>query len=260
MKVSAVLFDIDGTLFTGLHPIPGAAETVGYLLSREIPCCFISNGTRRARAGVLDKLSLLGLPIHKEQIITPAIAAIEYLKIQGISECCLISGGDVAEDFLQAGICLSDNAHTVIIGDAGDNFTYASMNRVFRLVIGGADLIALEKDRYWMDSDGLSLGAGAFVTALEYASGRSSLLIGKPSDEFFTMALTTMGADPSSTMMVGDDVVSDIGGAQRQGMAGVLVMTGKYKKEVCDHSLIKPDYVIPSVAAIPDLIRGHFDV
>lgn len=255
MKIHAVLLDIDGTLFTGMDPLPGAADAIRFLQSQGIPYRFISNGTRRARKSVLEKLMLLNLPVREDQIITPAWAAIHYLQEKGISSCTLLASDDLHNDFIAAGITLTDDAEVVVVGDAGDNFTYFSMNRIFRQISGGAHLIALEKDRYWMDKDGLSLGAGAFVAALEYASGTCAILMGKPSPDFFREALAEMHAEPGTTMMVGDDINTDIGGAMACGLKGVLVQTGKFSSNTLEKSRILPTRVIASVEALPNLIR-----
>lgn len=255
MSVHAVLLDIDGTLFTGMDPLPGAVETIGFLQKQNIPYRFISNGTRRSKKTVLEKLQRLNLPVCEDQIFTPAGAAIQYLLSQNISSCTLLSTDDLKEDFRNAGISLVHDAHVVIIADAGDSFTYQSINQVFRQVIGGADLIALEKDRYWMDHDGLSLGAGPFVDALEYASGKTALLMGKPSLHFFHEALSSMDAEPGNTLMVGDDIRTDIGGSMACGIKGVLVQTGKFNQEVLAKSLVKPSHIIKSIADLPELIR-----
>ncbi|PWR71956.1 TIGR01458 family HAD-type hydrolase [Methanospirillum lacunae] len=255
MSVHAVLLDIDGTLFTGMNPLPGAAETIGFLQNQNIPYRFISNGTRRSKKTVLEKLQSLNLPVWEDQIFTPAGAVIQYLLSRGISSCTLLSTDDLKNDFRKAGISLVHDAHVVIIADAGDAFTYQSINQVFRQVIGGADLIALEKDRYWMDHDGLSLGAGPFVDGLEYASGKTALLMGKPSLHFFSEALSSMDAEPGNTLMVGDDILTDIGGSMACGIKGVLVKTGKFNEEVLAKSLVKPSHIIKSIADLPELIR-----
>lgn len=256
MEIRAVLFDIDGTLFTGMTPLPGAADAIRYLQDRRIPYRYISNGTRRARTTVLEKLLHLGIPVREDEIITPAIAAVRYLKELGKHECTLLSCGDVADDFTNSGIVLSADADVIVVGDAGENFSYASMTRIFRQMVKGADLIALEKDRYWMAHDGLALGAGPFIAGLEYATGTSSILIGKPSSEFFHMALKSMSAEPETTLMIGDDISTDIGGGGSAGLLTVLVMTGKFRPDNLNHAERKPDMVIPSIASLPDLISS----
>ncbi len=254
MGIRAVLLDIDGVLFTGTEPIPGASEALLSLQKREIPYRFISNGTRKNRVRVLDRLSRLAVPLTEDLIITPAIAAIEYLKENGYTSCTLLTTDELRQDFIAAGITVTDDAPVLVVGDAWNGFTYESVNRAFRHVMGGASLIALEKDRFWKDGGSLSLGAGAFVAGLEYASGKEALLMGKPSSAFFEMALHQLGVEPGETLMVGDDIVSDIGGARGCGINGVLVMTGKCSREILEASSIRPDWVLPSVADLPALL------
>ncbi len=255
MAVHAVLLDIDGTLFTGMDPLPGATKTIEFLQQNKISYRFISNGTRRSKKSVIEKLERLNLPVRDDEVFTPAGAAIQYLQTHGISSCTLLATDDLKDDFLNAGISLVHDGQVVIIADAGDAFTYQSINQAFRLVIGGAELIALEKDRYWKDSDGLSLGAGAFVASLEFASGKASVLMGKPSPEFFRGALSSMRADPKTTLMVGDDIVTDIGGSMACGLQGVLVQTGKFSAEVVEKSQVKPTHIIRSIMVLPELIQ-----
>jgi len=142
----------------------------------------------------------------------------------------------------------------VIVGDAGDKMTYASMNHAFRCLMEGADLIALEKDRYWMAPDGISLSAGPFVAALESATGKTATVVGKPSKAFFDLALRDMGLAADGVVMIGDDILADIGGAQAAGMRGVLVRTGKFREEALEAALIKPTAVINTVGDIGTIL------
>ncbi|PKL60127.1 MAG: TIGR01458 family HAD-type hydrolase [Methanomicrobiales archaeon HGW-Methanomicrobiales-4] len=255
MNIRAVLLDIDGTLFTGQEPIFGAANTIRFFQDNNIPYRFLSNGTRKAREAVCKKLRHLNVPIFEEQIFTPAIAAVRYLKEQGFEACTLLATDDLREDFISGDISLRDDAPVIVIGDAADHFTYLTMNSAFRQIMNGARLIALEKDQYWRDTDGLSLGAGAFIAGLEYASGVSPVLMGKPSPDFFRMALQSIGAKPASTLMVGDDIMTDTLGAMSSGLIGALVMTGKYSQETLKAAIKRPDIIIPSIASVPDLFR-----
>ena len=106
--------------------------------------------------------------------------------------------------------------------------TYERLNRAFRMLLDGAELVTLARNRYWQANDGLMLDTGPFCAALEHASGKKAILAGKPSPAFFQAALASTGAAPSETAVVGDDLESDVGGAQRAGMRGVLVRTGKH--------------------------------
>jgi len=132
--------------------------------------------------------------------------------------------------------------------------TYDLLNAAFRAVTGGAEIIALEKDRYWMAPDGFMLSAGPFVAALEFAAGKTATVMGKPSKAFFDMALRDMDLRPDQAVMVGDDIITDIAGARKTGMKAVLVRTGKFRDETLRTAVIKPTYVIDSIARLGDIL------
>ncbi|MDD1724670.1 MAG: TIGR01458 family HAD-type hydrolase [Methanospirillum sp.] len=255
MHIQAVLLDIDGTLMIGTEPIPGAAETLRYLAENRIPYRFISNGTRRSRANVLKKLERLGAPVSRDQIVTPAVAAIAYLKRKGITACNLLVTEDLLHDFTDNGISPDPGASTIVIGDAADGFTYHAINRAFRSLLSGGELIALEKDRYWKDTDGYSLGAGPFVSALEYAAGCRAILMGKPSPLFFAWAEKGLSAVGGRTAMIGDDLMTDIKGAQDAGLLGILVFTGKTTENETESGQVNPDASLASISLLPRFLE-----
>ncbi|MCQ8903341.1 MAG: TIGR01458 family HAD-type hydrolase [Methanothrix sp.] len=253
IRPSAFLIDLDGVLYVGRSPVPGARECLELMEERGYRFRFISNSTRRCRASVARRLSEMGYSIQPERIFTPSVAAIEKILRSGKRRCYLLSTGDLHRDFEDAGIVLADeDVDFVVVGDAGSRFTFEHLNIAFNHVLEGADMIALEMDRYWRDSDGLVLSAGPFVAALEYATGKRATLVGKPSPDFFNMSLRDMGVRACEAAMVGDDIITDVGGAQRAGMLGILVRTGKYRPELVESSGVTPDCVLDSIA---DLVR-----
>jgi len=255
-QIRGVLLDIDGVLYAGGRAIDGGRETVAWLEEEGIPFRCVSNTTSRSRHSIAARLRALDYDIDDSLIFNPPLAAIRHL--QG-KKTFLLTRGDVRDDFIAAGIALvEEGAEAVVVGDAGDGFTYEAMNRAFRMALEGSGIVALEKDRYWMGEDGLMLSAGPFVAALEYASEREAVVVGKPSPEFFRLALEDMGIQPSSAIMVGDDLRTDVGGAQAAGMRTALVRTGKFRQEVFEASLIRPDLLLPSIASLPEAIRETF--
>jgi HAD superfamily hydrolase (TIGR01458 family) len=251
-NIQGFLIDLDGVLYTGTTAVPGAKEALQELDRKRYPYRFISNSTRKCRSSIAEKLGEMGILVDPSLIITPAAAAAQLLKKKGKQSCILLSTGDVHKDFQKEGINTDDaGADTVVVADAGDAFTYTILTSAFRRVLSGAELMALEKDRYWMGSEGLMLSAGPFVAALEFASGKQSLLVGKPAKDFFLQGVQEMRLDPSTTAMIGDDITSDIGGAQACGMWGILTRTGKYREEDMQSSSPVPDFVIDSIAALP---------
>ena len=248
------LIDINGVLYTNNKPIPGAADTIDFLRKKDYPFRFISNATPSCRKSAYKKLLDYGFTIKEEDIFSAPVATARYIKRTGKKRCFLLTTGDVSKDFRKEGLTLTEkNPDYVVVGDAGKDFTFDSMNKAFNLLLDGADLIAMEKDRYWRTPDGLALCGGAYTAALEYASGKKAVLIGKPSKDFLNLALADMKAKPKNTIAIGDDLITDIAGAQRAGMKAYLVTTGKHTKEDLKGSVIKPDRVLDSIADLREL-------
>jgi HAD superfamily hydrolase (TIGR01458 family) len=255
MDVRGFLIDLDGVLYVGNRAVKGARESIDLLSDRKYRFRFVSNTTRKCRNTIAERLSSLGFDVPVEYIFTPPLAAVAFIKNAGKHHCYLLITGDVYRDFEHECICdTCSGVDVVIIGDAGDKLSYDSLNTAFRHLMNGADLIALEKDRYWMAPNGLSLSAGPFVQALEFATGITATVVGKPSQTFFELALRDMGLRADQVAMIGDDILTDIGGAQAMGMRGILVRTGKYQKDAVDNAVVKPDCVIDSIAQLRDIL------
>lgn len=139
----------------------------------------------------------------------------------------------------------------VIVGDLGERWSYALLQEAFEYIMAGAELIALSRDRYWWSQDRLALDAGPFVAALEFATGKSAMVAGKPSPSFYAAALQSLEVEPAASVaMIGDDLWSDVEGAQRAGLQGWLVRTGKYQELALRESAILPDRILDSVAEL----------
>ena len=254
-NIRGFLIDLDGVLYIGDQAIKGAQESIDLLRERKYSFRFVSNSTRKCRNTISEQLSSMGFDIPLEYIFTPALVAVACLKNAGKHHCYLLTTEDVYRDFEQEGFYDTGSmVDSVIIGDAGDKITYESLNTAFRHLMDGADLIALENDRYWMAPDGLSLSAGPFVQALEFATGKTATIVGKPSKTFFKLALRDMGLRADQVAMIGDDIRTDIGGARSMGIQGILVRTGKYRKDAVDNSEIKPECIIDSIAQLRDIL------
>ncbi|HUH78556.1 MAG TPA: TIGR01458 family HAD-type hydrolase [Methanoregula sp.] len=253
--IKGVLIDLDGVMYVGNEPVPGAKDAIDFLTGCGCSFRFVSNTTRKSRKTIAGRLVAMGLEIPERYIFTPPLAAAAYIGRAGKHRCYCLIAGDAGCDLDQArpGPAL-EGADFVVIGDAGEKITYGSMNTAFRYVIGGAEIIALEKDRYWMAADGLSLSAGPFAAALEYATGKTATVVGKPSEEFFRLALDDMGLTPPDVIMVGDDIATDIAGAQALGIRGILVRTGKFREESLREATVKPSGIIGSIRDLPHLI------
>ena len=249
-NIRGYLVDLDGVLYVDRTPVPGAASVVQRWVDSHIPRFYLTNTTTKSRASIETKLREMALPISAEEILTAPEAAKSYLMAKGSPVCNLVLNPEVLADF--ADFRQSDTtADAVVIGDIGNAWTYDLLNRVFRLVSNGAELIALHRNKFWQTEAGLQMDIGAFVAGLEYVTGKSATVIGKPSPAIFAVALARLGLHPHYVAMIGDDIETDIGAAQSQGMAGILVRTGKYRELHVRDSGITPDLVLDSLADLP---------
>ena len=246
VNVKGVLLDLDGTLYAQNIPIAGAREAIVRLEEAGIPYRYVTNTTRKPRQEVAARLSGLGFPAWEGAIFAPAAAA--NVRLSGRT-CYPLVAEALLED-LDTLKFVSRSPEYVLMGDLGEGFTYARLDAAFRHLMEGAELVALQKNRYWEREDGLSLDAGPFVAALEYASGKTALVIGKPEPAFFEAALRSLELGAREVAMVGDDAESDVSGAQRAGLLGIQVKTGKYRPGIT----AEPDAEVESVASLPEIL------
>ena len=252
--VRGVLLDLGGVVYVGHTPIGGALSAVARLRKAGLPLRFVTNTTRRSRRQVIADLQRMGLHISDEELLTPALMARAFLQKHQLSPFLVVHPG-LEEDF--AGLA-SGHPDAVIIGDAGDCFTYERLNRAYRKIAEGAVLLALAMNRNFKDADGgLSLDAGPFVAALEYASKDKAILLGKPSAEFYQLAIASLGSN-GDLVMVGDDAEADVSGAISAGLRGVLVRTGKYRAGDESALPFAPDCIADSLnEAVDWILQRH---
>jgi len=229
--VKAVLIDIDGVLTQSWHALPGAVDAMAELRRRGLGLRLVTNTTSRTRGWMSTRLSALGFPVHPEDILTaPGLTARYLNESYPGARCLVLNSGDLRRDLPDVTVVGPDarDVDVVVLGGAGPEFSYATLSAVFRHVQRGAALIAMNRNLYWATDEGLTLDTGTFLVGLEQACGVQATMTGKPASLFFTAALSDLGADPEATLMVGDDVTSDVVGAQEVGIRGVLVRTGKF--------------------------------
>ncbi|PWJ80990.1 HAD superfamily hydrolase (TIGR01458 family) [Pseudaminobacter salicylatoxidans] len=253
--INGVLLDLSGVLYDGGSPIQQAAASVRRLRDAGLPLRFVSNTTRSAKSEILVRLGRLGIKVGADELFTPVQAARDWLKTHDCSAHLLIHP-ELEPDFRDLP---SGSGIAVVIGDAADAFDYASLNAAFRLLSDGAAFLALADNRVFKDADGkLSLDAGPFVRALEFACGRKATVLGKPAREFFLSALASMDCPPGAAVMVGDDAESDVAGAMRAGFSvALLVRTGKYRDGDETRFEPQPTGVVEDIAAAADWILAH---
>ncbi|UCC43081.1 MAG: TIGR01458 family HAD-type hydrolase [Candidatus Zixiibacteriota bacterium] len=250
-SIKGLLIDLDGTLYVGDRLIDGASEAVKHLKDAGHPLRFTTNTTTRSLASLYNKLTKLGLPVEESEVFGVIRAAVAYLHSKEEPRCHLLVSDGPKVDFAE--FPQDDrNPEIVVIGDVGKTWDYQLMHRLFEMVMNGAEIVALHKGKYWETEQGLRVDMGAFIAGLEYVTDKTATVIGKPSETFFRLALDDLGLPADQVAVVGDDLASDIGGAQRVGMHGILVRTGKYRESYVTGSPIQPDLMLDSAA---DLVK-----
>lgn len=257
MDVDGLLLDIDGVLAVSWEPIDGAIETLTWLREQAIPFRLITNTTTHTRDALAHTLRDAGFAVEPADIVTAVAATAGYLRAHHTeARVFLLSDGDARADLEGVTLVEADEpADVVVIGGACDDFTYAALNHVFGLLNDGAVLIGMHRNMYWRTAEGLQLDGGAYVAALEEATGTKATICGKPAPAYFEAALETLGVRTERAAMVGDDVVNDVLGAQAIGMTGVLVRTGKFRPADLERDDGAPDHVIDSFADLPTWLR-----
>jgi HAD superfamily hydrolase (TIGR01458 family) len=254
----AYLLDLDGTLYSGGAAIPGANAAVARLREQGIPHRLVTNTTSRSRSMLVQRLRGYGFDISADDVFTASLAGAILAGTAGyrcvapfVAPAALEDMGALELAGGTSGVPARRRPQAIVIGDLGEQWSYALMQEAFEYLMAGADLIALSRDRYWLRNEQLALDAGPFVAALEFASGKSALVAGKPSAAFYGAALKSLGIDASGeAAMIGDDLWSDVQGAQRAGLQGWLVRTGKYRESALRDSGIRPDRILDSIAEL----------
>ena len=251
------LLDLDGTLYHGGAAIPGAVDAMARLRRRGTPFRLVTNTTTKSRAMLVERLAGYGFDARTEEIFTATLAGVSLVRGAGYRSIVPFVPAGALEDMV--GLTLSGGtsgtpstgpADVVVVGDLGERWSYALLQEAFEHLLAGAALVALSRDRYWSQGHRLTLDAGPFVAALEFASGKSAAVAGKPSATFFEAAVGSLQIPKASVAMVGDDLWSDVEGAQRAGLRGWLVETGKFRKDLLDRASVKPDRILASVAEL----------
>lgn len=258
--IAGFLFDVDGVLRNGVQPISGAADVLTWLRSRGFPYRLLTNNTISSRASLAATLADQGFPVTPADIFTAASATAAYVARRFPNErVFLISMGDSVEDFRGAGVHLAGpegapDASVVVIGGAEHELTYARLNHAYRLLLRGAKLIAMHRNVAWRTGEGMTLDSGPFIDAIARAAGVRVTTIGKPAAPFFQQAVRDIALPASTLAMIGDDARNDIAAAQRLGMTGVLVRSGK-PVSVSDEALAQ--VTLESVAELPMWLEAN---
>uniref|UniRef100_A0A0A9XFX4 Haloacid dehalogenase-like hydrolase domain-containing protein 2 n=1 Tax=Lygus hesperus TaxID=30085 RepID=A0A0A9XFX4_LYGHE len=256
-KIEAVLIDLSGTLHIENTATPNAVDALKRLRASKVKIKFVTNTTKESKRVLYQRLVKLGFDISQDEIFTSLSAANDLIKKDQLKPMLIVDDAAL-EDFSDV-TKFDGKPDSVVVGLAPEKFNRPVLNEALRLLLDGGKLVAIHQGRYYKTSSGLSLGPGPFVKLLEYAAGVEARTVGKPNVEFFKAALDDLGVvDPTTAIMIGDDVRDDIDGAQILGLKGCLVQTGKYRSG--DEMKISPppDHVSADFSHAVDRILSQF--
>jgi phospholysine phosphohistidine inorganic pyrophosphate phosphatase len=251
----ALLIDLDGVIYQDEQLIEGAIDTLEWIGQHRIPHLYLTNTTSRPRAALLEKFRTLGFDAELDDVMTPVVAANQWLRQRNLHKLALFVPGSIRsefDDFESVDLEHDEMVDAVVIGDLGEAWDFDLLNRAFRFLMQEPKpvLIALGMTRYWRARDGLRLDVAPFIRALECAASCEAFVVGKPSAAFFELSLQKLRCDAEQAFMIGDDIVGDINAAQLCGIRGIQVRTGKFRNADLDCG-IEPFAIIDSIAGLP---------
>ncbi len=260
--IEALMFDLDGVLLEGKQAVPGAVEAVRTVERCGVATRFVTNTTAQPRDKLLELLTGLGLPVSAEKLFTPASLARRIMSRKGTARYRLLGPPELETDLGPGRLTLDDRSapEWVVMGLYTPFFKHDALCVGLKDLLGGARLLALHANRLWKTERGLEVGLGGYVAALEYAAGTEALVIGKPSAAFFEEVLQDIGKPRHRVAMVGDDIEGDVGGAQRAGIAGILVRTGRFDPQAFSRSEVQPALVVDDVGELARQLLAVVDV
>lgn len=224
--VKAIFLDLSGVLYDGDQVIAGAPEALQSLRAKAKLLRFVTNTATQNARQILARLHRMGFDVAPDELITAPLAAKRYVQEQGLRPLCILHRS-LHEDFADID---QSSPNAVLLGDAQEGLSYEALNQAFRLCKSGCPLIGIGLNKYFSSNGELCLDVGMYVRGLEWAADVQATIVGKPSKIFFGQIATDCSVEPAQCLMVGDDVLSDVLGAQAAGWQSCLVRTGKYRE------------------------------
>lgn len=224
--VKAIFLDLSGVLYDGDHVIAGAPAALQALRAKGKHLRFVTNTATQNSRQILARLHRMGFEVAPDELITAPSAAKHYVQQQGLRPFCIVHR-NLADEFADLD---QSSPNAVLLGDAQEGLSYDALNQAFRLCKSGYPLIGIGLNKYFSNNGELCLDVGMYVRGLEWAADVQATIIGKPGRLFFDQIAATCGVEPAQCLMVGDDVLSDVLGAQAAGWQGCLVRTGKFRE------------------------------
>jgi 3-hydroxyisobutyrate dehydrogenase/2-hydroxy-3-oxopropionate reductase len=258
-----LIIDLDGVVWQGSDPIPGAAEAIAAVRGGGTPVLFVTNEPRRSRNALAERLTEIGIPATAADVMTSAAVAARVAgSLPGlVNRRALVAGPPALHDEIKgAGFQLvtseeAGEAEVVVVG-GHEGFDYRELRAAATAVRAGAQLLATGRDAVFPMPDGPWPATGAILAAIETAGGAPAVVVGKPERIMFDIARETL-AGCARIGAIGDHLIADIEGAKRAGLDAILVLTGTTSRADIERAMTPPDLVLNSLAALPEAIRAR---
>jgi HAD superfamily hydrolase (TIGR01458 family) len=253
--IDGLVLDMDGVLGVSWTPLDGAAAAVTRLRAAGVPLRVLTNTTALPQSRFGAVLREAGFPFADEDVLTASVLAGAWLREQRPGARVFLLGDAQAEDLAGVDLVGLDEApDVVLVSGADDSFCFATFNHVLEALRGGAELVAMHRNLFWVTRRGEKLDSGAYLLGLEAATGLEAVVLGKPAASSFRAALAELGQPAERVAMVGDDIENDVLAAQALGITGVLVRTGKFREDQLPRASGTPDHIVDSILDLPELL------
>ena len=232
-----VLLDLDGCVWVGDEPTPGAAQAVAELRAAGKGVAFVTNDARHGTEEFVRKLWRLGFRASLEEVVTVGGALQHVLAERYTGAGAYVIGAPAVHKHVSAaGVrIVNDTAFEaradVVVVSWHDRFDYHELRAAVQAVLRGAPLLGAGRDGTFPMPDGPWPGTGAVLAAIEAATGAHAEVVGKPSAQVFLTALDRLQASGRKVLVIGDRVDSDLHGAHAAGLDGAIVLSGVTSRE-----------------------------
>lgn len=252
------LIDLDGVVRLGEEPLPGAVEALNRLRRMEKRIRFLTNDPRPRRETVAHRLRQLGVQVETGEIVTSGWATARYLEREGVAAASVVGSEGLSAELRARGIRLTEEDPDAVVVGADEHTSYRDIQRALRHIVRGARFVGTNPDGSFPTPDGPAPGAGAIVRAVEAATGVEPIIVGKPEPPMFEMALEDV-PDDARAVVIGDNPETDVLGAHRAGLPGILIADHEPNDPGTDDSR-RPDGCVSGLAHVFDASIDRFGV